>query len=264
MKLAVALLVLVAAIYLPKVLWPEAAIYKGLLREHVLSVIATTCKLAALGTGAIYGARCTSLLERGNPARPAWALVTAWLGAFFVGQAILSTYHLVLKRPNPLPSPGDLFFVLGYLAMIAAAVQLLRVYRASGLPLGSPRELLAIGGVAMLTTGALGYVVLQPVATAPEPLAERVINVAYPMLDFVALVPTIVLLRMTVRLRGGRVWSIWAALLLGLSVAAAGDILFAYYTSAHRPSLEPLVDLAFIVSYFLLSSGAVLQRRLMD
>jgi hypothetical protein len=257
------LLAVIAILYLPKLFWPASAIYQRILSEAVLNVLAATTKLAALASGVVFAARSAARLDRDNPARPSWWMLTVFLAGFLVGQIVLSVYELVLRVSPPLPSLGDAFFLLGYAMMIAATARFVRVYRASGLPLGHRLEHPILALVASLVFIVVGIPILAPIAHAPEPLGERAINVAYPVLDFVALVPTVVLVRITWHFRGGRVWTVWATLLGGLVCASGGDIVFAYATSAKHTELWPLVDGLLMASYVLLGRGAALQDELL-
>ncbi len=262
-RIIVPFLVVVALLYLPKLALESTPLYQSVLTERVLLVLASTSKLLALGTGSALAARCALPLDRMNPVRAAWWLMSVWLGAFFVGQAILSAYDLVLHVSPPLPSIGDGFFLVGYIAMIAAALRFVGVYRNSGFPVGHRHEHAAIAMGGAVAFALLGYALLAPIARAPRPLPERLITIAYPVLDFVVLVPLLVLLRITLYFRGGRVWSVWATLMAGFAAASVADIVFGYVSSIGERSLQPLMDTMFIGSYFLLACGAALQRELL-
>ena len=225
------LLTVWAFVYLPKVFWPSAAVYKNAIFADILRDVASLTKLGALGIGALLAGRSAKRLTSENAVRSAWWLLSAFLALFFGGQIVLSTYE-AFGLSAPLPSAGDALFLAGYAAMIGALVHFVRVYRASGFPLGHRYEHAALALLSVAIFAAAATPFLLPIVTAPKPFGERFINVAYPVLDLVALVPTIVLMRITWSLRGGRVWSVWAMLLAGLLCSTGGDIIFAYATSA--------------------------------
>jgi hypothetical protein len=246
---------------------PRLALGDGILPAFLpvarLELVGGLVKLASLVAGAVFGLRAAGRLEVGNPARLGWRLVGAWLGAFAVGQAGLMTYSEVLGRPPPLPSIADAGFLVGYLLMIAATARFAAIYRGSGFPVGSGRQHLAIAVGAALVFAAAGAPLLAPIARAPVPAAERAINLAYPVLDFAALVPTLVMIRITRAFRGGKVWTVWAALLAGFGFMAVGDIAFAYFASAKMNDLAALVDLMFLLGYFFAACGTMLQHELL-
>jgi hypothetical protein len=251
----------VAVVYVPSALWPTSPLYERFLTRYVLVNLGSILKLAALGMGAFAAGRSAVRLSRENPARVAWWMLSAFLAAFFLGQVVLSTYE-ALHVVAPLPSVGDAFFLLGYALMIAALVRFVLVYRASGFPLGHRLEHAALSAGAAAVFAALCVPFLSPIVHSSDPQGARFINVAYPALDFAALVPTLVLVRITWALRGGRVGSVWAMLLVGLVFASGGDIVFAYATSGGDTSLEPLIHPLLIASYVLLAFGAALQDAL--
>ena len=72
--------------------------------------------------------------------------------------------------------------------------------------------------------------------------------------------PTAILLRLTLRFRGGPVGRIWLLLLLGFLFLCVGDVLFSYLSTLGQAALDPLVDAMYILSYGSLAAGALLQR----
>jgi hypothetical protein len=246
---------------------PRIALGDGILPAYLpvarIEAIGGFAKLLSLVAGAVFGLRCAARLEADNPARPGWRLLGLWLLGFAVGQAGLMTYSIVLGRTPPLPSIGDAGFLAGYLLIIAATARFIAVYRASGFPVGSARQHLAIAVGAAALFVAIGVPLLTPIARAPVPPAERAINLAYPILDFVALVPTLVMIRITRAFRGGKVWTVWAALLAGFVCMAVGDIAFAYLASAKMNDLAPLVDLMLLFGYFFAACGTMLQHEVL-
>lgn len=251
------------ALYVPRLLFPGAAIYRGLLSAPRFTVVDWTLQLACLVVGASYGLRAAARLERGNAARLPWLLLGLCLTAFAVGHLGLMYYSLVARTALPLPSIADAGFFLGFALMIAGAARFIVVYRGSGLPIGTAREHLGLAIAAAVIFAVAGYPLLAPIARADVPRVERIINLAYPVLDFVVLVPTLVLLRITRAFRPGKVWTVWAALLVGFAFTVAGDVAFAYFSSRAMPALEPLVGLMFVLGYFFCACGTKLQYELL-
>jgi hypothetical protein len=109
----------------------------------------------------------------------------------------------------------------------------------------------------------IGFVVLKPVMAASSPPLEKALNFAYPTFDFLILIPLAILLRITVRFRGGRIWTVWAALLSGFVAMGAGDILYAYFATLGQGWLESLIDVLFILAYILVAEATLKQRDLL-
>jgi hypothetical protein len=202
-------------------------------------------------------------LREDNPARLPWFLLGISLVAWTLGQAALTFYQVVLARTTPLPSVADIGFVLGSLLMLVAVFRFIGVYRSSGFPVGSVREHLLLAGGTTAALAAVAYPLLAPIIRAHVPLGERFINVAYPVLDFAALVLTLVMIRIADAFRPGKVWAVWAALLTGFVFTAVGDILFAYMSSIGETALLPAVDVAFLLGYFFAACGTKLQHELL-
>jgi hypothetical protein len=246
-----------AALFLARLAWGEAV-----LGQYLLPVGAVI-KLFFLFLAMLYAWRNTQLFERDNPARPAWRLL--WLGAlaFFLGQLYFAPYQIVLRRDAPFPSPADIFFMAAYPLYVAALFAFIRAYREAGYSVGSPGQRAAIAAGVGLVCALIGYVILRPVATAEAPALETFLNVAYPVLDFVLLIPTAILIRVTVPLRGGAVWKVWLALLGGFVFLCVGDVFFAYLSTLEQVQLDPFVHATYILSYGLMARGVLYQHRLL-
>jgi hypothetical protein len=257
-------LVVAAAVglYVPRLWLPEAASSSGGAGPSWMLLVGAFAKLACLVGGAVFSALAARQLEPGSLARRAWGLLSLGLGGFSLGQAGLMAYQLVLQREAPLPSAGDAGFLLGYALMIPALIGFVRVYLSSGLPVGSARGHAVVAALALAAALVVGTLLLAPVARADVALGEKALNIAYPTLDFLALVPCLVLVRMAWALRGGEIARVWASLLAGFVLMAAGDILFAYFSSIKNERLGPLVDLTLLLGYFFAAWGAVRQRQL--
>lgn len=213
-------------------------------------------------SGGVLAARIARTLERENRARPAWTLLSAWLLLFAAGEAVLGAYKYAAFVEPPVPSAGDALFLLGYAALLGAGAWFVRVYATSGFPLGTAREAWTVGGV---TSGVLALVgaLTSGALLRPGPTdAAEIVALAYPVLDFAVLVPTALLLAMTLRFRGGRVWVVWAFLLSGFVVLSAADLLFAYQAVRPAAWVDSLQSVTFIAGYTLTAVGVSLQRRL--
>jgi hypothetical protein len=237
----------------------QAGFFPNVLTKHVMDPLAAGSKLACQLIGCIYAARCAARYDEGSPVRSAWQLVSAWLGCFFVAQGVLSVYEVILRATPPLPSVGDAFFFIGYACVIAALGRFILAYRASGFPVGRLRDHMLVALLACAAFAILAFRRLMPIALAPTPFLERVVNVGYPLLDLVLFIPTLVLLRITVRFHGGRVWTVWAALLSCIVFTAGADILFADVSAENLKAVGPLVDLLLILSYLFGATGTRLQ-----
>jgi hypothetical protein len=253
-----------AVLMLPKVWLADGPLYQELLTPHRLLLLSAPSKLLLLLFATLFAARTAKRLGAGNPSASGWWLMAAGLGASCGAQALLTWYQLVLRVPTPYPSAADLLFVPGMLLLVAALVRLLLVFAGSELPLATGREVAMLSAAAAVPLILLGVWLLRPVLAQPAPPLEKALNIAYPVLDCLMLVPTFVLARTTARLRGGRVHRVWTILLGGFLATAAGDVLFAYFTTLDMEGLDPIASYLYVASYGLWAWGAALQRELVE
>lgn len=239
---------------------PQSAAAAGL-AEPQMTALACLAKLLFLAVASWYawGNRCD--FEAGNPARSAWALLGLGLFAYLLGQLGLSPWQLTL-REAPFPGLGDAFFVLGYPLLLAALVTFLRAYAVAGLPLPSGRTLVLQAAVLSLLLALVAVPVIRPIlSTQAQPL-ERLLNVFYPAADFVLLVPTLLLTRTSLALRGGRLARMWLALLGGFGFTCLGDIAFGYLSGLGMQHLDPLLHVMFLLGYAAFALASMFQREL--
>lgn len=258
-----AVLAVPIAFFLGQALFPRADLYTRSLAPAEIDWIGALPKLLFAALAVVFAAGVTRRFEAGNPARPAWALLTAGLLGLLLGQAGLTLFFLVQGRKDVFPSIADAFFVAGTLSMVAALVAFLRAYAASGFPMGHRWELRTMGVLATLVSAVFVIPVLWPIIQAPAPVLEKVLNVAYPVLDFLMLVPALLLLRLSFRFWGGRVWPVWGCLTAGILFTAVSDILFGYLSILGRQHLEPLLDVGYILGYGCFAGGVLYQRALL-
>jgi hypothetical protein len=154
--------------------------------------------------------------------------------------------------------------VAGFGPLFAGQTRFIFVYRSSGFPIGSARQHLLIAGCAAVALGAISYAVIGPALRSDEPLVDRVIYVAYPVLDLAALVPTIVMMRIAFAFRPGKVWAVWAGLLAGFTSIAIGDVVSAFLSSGVEDTYNPWIHLTWLLGYFFLACGAKLQDELLS
>ncbi len=253
-------MILMGAIFLLQLVAPESELYREFLTPRAILFIAAPVKLAFLLVGAVYASRSAASFERGNPVRAAWLLVALGLWAYVAAQSILAFYQLILDRTAPFPSAADLFFLPATVLLAVSLFLFLRVYKNVGFEVAETFEVSVVLAFAVSLLGVFYLVVARPVLASDAPLAERALNIAYPVLDCILLVPAVLLLKMALSMRGGSLWKVWMALLLGFVFLAVGDILFAVFTTLGKTSLDPLLDVAFAWSYILIARAVVRQH----
>jgi hypothetical protein len=255
--------VVAAALFAAKLLIPDSGLYRTLLTPHALQVLGALSKLVFLLLAAVFAWKSARAFEPGNPVRPAWQMLAAGSVAFFLAQLSYAPYQLVLNQDPPFPSLADVLFMLAYPLFVVALFAFMRAYEDAGYPLGTARTRWVVAAVVMACCAFVGYFVLRPVIQGPSSGLAKFLNVAYPVLDFVLLVPTVLLIRMTLAMRGGAAWKLWAALLGGFLFLCVGDILFAYLPTIGRAGVDPLIHAMYILSYALTAYGVLHQHELL-
>ena len=254
--------VIVSAIFAGEAVPALAPLYRDILTDAVLLRLGAVTKLLLLVLGWRGAAAIARGLDPDNPARRPWKQFGIGLLLFALGQAVLSSVQIATGT-SPYPSPGDVFFLAAYPLLVAATIGLIRAYRDSGYPVGSPGELGGMVAVLAVVFAVVGALLMRPILQGAGPLAERLLTAGYPVLDFVLLIPILLLLRISSRFRGGSIFRAWSALLVGLIALCAADILYAYFAVMDAHTLEPLVDAAYVLAYLLLALGTEEQRRLL-
>lgn len=250
---SMAAMIVLAVVFLPKFIAADSFLYRDVLSAPVAIGIASGLKLAFLALGAAFATRCYRSFEPRNPVRNAWLLLALGLALYVIAQSILVYYQLISNLPTPFPSAADLFFVPATMLMAVSFFHFVLVYRRAGLPIAGGREVSALLGASVILVMLFVHTVAHPILASDAPAAERWLNVAYPLLDCLLLVPALLLLRMAWEMRGGSLWRVWMTLVIGVLCMVVGDILFAFFTTFGQTSLDPLLDLMFAWSYVLIA-----------
>lgn len=229
---------------------------------RLLAVTALT-KSALLLAAAVFATLSASGFGRASPVRGGWTGFTIALWAYAAGQLCLAYYQVVERIAVPFPSVADLFFTGGTCLLIASLAAMLRAYLGSDLlRLGFADLGLTLAG-ALVLAAATAWLLLRPIAVPAEVTSAWLLGLFYPVSDIFLLVPTVLLLRLAWRLRGGRVWTVWASLAAGFLLFMMGDVCFVFLEAGHE-HLGPVVDWLFIASYAAVARAAILQYGLIS
>lgn len=231
--------------------------------QRAMLSIGSFAKLLFLSAAALFAWRNTSAFAAATPARAGWLRLSLGLACIAIGQAGLTLQQLTQNRGVFFPSPSDVLFLLSYPLFIAALLAFLRAYVESGHPIGDAAGRRRTGLIVAAVCVVIAALLLRPVLLSAAPVAERALNAVYTLLDFVLLVPTVILLRIALRFPGGSVGRIWMALLSGFLLICIGDILFAYLTAMGMARLDPLVDISYLAGYGCLALGGAYQREVL-
>jgi hypothetical protein len=220
-------------------------------------------KLLGIGAAAVSGWWVFARHERDDPQRRAWLLFGVGLALYACGQSVLAYHQIILRQKIAFPSLGDPFFVLSAVFIIGGLVAFSVAAARSGLPLGSRAVFWRPALVSLVLFALLAYPLLAPVVRKGGAPAAVFLNVYYPVVSFLALAPCLVLLRVGLKFRGGRLLGVWVLITAGLSAVFVSDVLFAYFTALDIAFVERFMDLLYAVGYVLLPRGILIQLHLL-
>lgn len=256
--------VLPALFALGQVVAPEAALYAPGRQTALAVKVASVSKLLLLVLAAVYShLNASGLASAHDEVASAWRRLALGFTLYVLGQGSLGFYQVVKGTTAPFPSIADAFFLSAYPFFFVSLLGFLRGYREAGFSVDSATTQ---GRLAVfVSAGCLAVAVplLHPTAAADTHLYETALNLAYPLLDLALVVPVMLLVRVTIGLRGGAVARIWTSMLAGFAFTCVGDVLFGYFSALGRVGLDPYVHATYILSYGLMADGARRQRALL-
>jgi hypothetical protein len=177
------------------------------------------------------------------------------------GENIWSYYNFVLNVPAPYPSLADIgfapsifFYGLGaiYLSKATGAQFALRNRNVRAFAILAPFVIFGIAYYILVTVARGGVLV-----TDEGNVLKTVLDLAYPLGDFIGLTVAVIVSSLSFKYLGGRyVWDIYA-ILLGLFVMFVGDVVFSYTTTVGTYYNADVGDLILSTGVFLLSFGVL-------
>ena len=253
-------LAVLAGLLLPELLWPDAPLFRDLLTPEVMHPATAVVKLMLQISAAHAAFACASRFAANDRTRRSWRWLGVGMSLMAGGQLVLAWWQLVLQSPAPFPSIADALFVPATLVLAAGLGDFASAHARSGLDVGGRSLAWRTAGITTVLLVLVLFAPLHAVLDTPAPTLTRTVAVTYPLLDLLLLVPTIVVLRQTAHLRGGKLWRGWVAVLAGVLALAIGDLAFAYFSTLGLVALDPLLDFAFASGYLLVGWGARIHR----
>jgi len=186
-------------------------------------------------------------------------LGTARLGIFlgvvmwFLGELTWTLYEIALQISIPYPSLADAFYLAGYLPMTVGTFQLLLVFR----DLITRSRILFSAFLGALVVGLTSLLLLEPLITNSTDLITMILDLAYPTLDVIVLIPC---LFMAVIFRGGVMAGSWRWISLGIALNVVADILFSHGTLTGWYFSGHPIELFYLWGYVSLGLGFQAQR----
>jgi hypothetical protein len=187
-----------------------------------------------------------------------YIIFTVGLAVWLVAEVTWTYYQLVLQIVTPIPSSADAFWLSGYGFF---TYFMFRIYNL----LSKGNEKLLVVLVSLAAAIILGYILnltfgIADLLSAQEGSLAWLINIAYPILDGILLVPAVLILW---SLRGKNVASAnWSLLALSIVLVTVADIGFGYSAVIDKAGKEGWIwDLFYNSSYLVMAAALFLQSK---
>lgn len=191
------------------------------------------------------------------------AVLFIGLGIFLwgAGETVWSYYNFFLGIPAPYPSIADIgfapsifFYGLGafYLSKVTGAKFGLRNNIAKFFVIIAPIIILAFSYYIQVTIARGGVLVPEG-----ETTLKTILDIAYPLGDFVGLTIAIIISGLSFKYMGGRYTLDIITILLGLGTMFIADSIFSYTTTVGTYYNADFGDLILTIGVFLLSFGVL-------
>lgn len=218
--------------------------YFGLIPEDSVNAMLTSDVLSILSTSIFFIASIIGLLQARNlKIRNGIIAFTVSALMYVIAETVWTFYNFVWNVEVPYPSAADIFYILGSVSFIAAIYLVTRGLRTKKLDI-------TIFIIALLGSVLLGGLIflMSSVLSGNPVEAGTVLDIAYPVLDYISLVLVINLMLISL---GRNVAEAQVILAAGVIVTAVSDILFSLGTAMGMYSGGSLIDFMFVIGYLL-------------
>lgn len=229
------------------------------LDEAVIKVVGNGAQVISGLLAAFFLYRAAAGFSGEDSVRPYWI----WLSIGYVlnaaGFLAFAWYEIVLGQEVPAPSIADLLWIAAYPALLYGSIALLRQYTSSGLAVQINKWSWGAAAVAVLLAG---YFLMWPAVTSDVSLLEKVVLLAYPVLDVFLFAAAITIALMMRQFGAGQIGAPWTFIALGMITVTVADMVYTYLAAAELYETGNLVDLGWVLQGALVAWGGILQYRL--
>jgi hypothetical protein len=219
--------------------------FSGLMPEDSTNAMLTSDTLSIFSTWVFFIASVLGLIKSKNlNIRDGIIAFTASSLFYLTAEVTWTIYNFALNVEVPYPSIADIFYVMGAIAFILA-LYLVKKGLSNKPKIDLTIILVIVLGSALLT----GLLLLSTVVLSGNPIGvSTVLDVTYPVLDYISLVLVISLLMVSV---GRSVAEAQIILTAGVIITAVSDILFSFATALGLYTGGSLIDFMFTIGYLL-------------
>lgn len=220
-------------------------------------VISGGVSLYAFLVVAEMGRRATSIPHLEARLRSAYYGVFLTIVLWFLGETTWGIYEVVLGVSIPYPSIADIFYLAGYLPVLASTVTFMWIFRRNVTQ--ARKVVTSLVGLAII--GLVFVFVLSPLSTSSSGTVTKAFDLAYPFLDAVLLVLVTLILG---GMAGSTLAKPWAWIFAGLLSYSFADIMFSWGTLAGWYYSGHPIELLWLYGYLGLAIGFSEQREVLS
>ena len=183
-----------------------------------------------------------------------WFLFTLGMGLWAVAEGTWAFYYFVLKVAVPYPSLADIFYIAGYLPIIAGLLGYLDTFHEA---LTRRRLGLALVFIGIAVALALSFVL--PIELAQKhTISAFLTDMTYPVLDLVLLSLTVLSLAI---FAGGTIAKWWVLFGIASALYVIGDEFFLYQVAQGSYYNGSVDDLIFLLGYLTFALAFYVHRK---
>jgi hypothetical protein len=209
-----------------------------------LSINAAAAASLALSIVIVYRQKLSGLHGK------TYAAFAMGLGLWFAAELVQTYYEIGVDDEVPFPSIADAFWLIGYGPLGYHLFATYRFFNKSA----RPHSLVLVVATTAAIIGAFVPITILSSSLLAENVLELFVNVMYPILDAVLIVPAIMMFSI---LRKGRLTSIpWVLLSASILIIAVADSAFGYLAATY-PDSEIWGFSAFYLTGYLCMAGAL-------
>lgn len=184
----------------------------------------------------------------------AFLLITIGLVSWLIGECLWVFYDFVLQI-DPYPSLADFFYLAAYPFIVWGLIKEIRIAEIKFKNVN--KLVLAFCGVmSLIFIIAVGYF---EIFVAYDPTSSLIDNlvVAYGFGDLSLAIPALLVLILAFEYKGGKIFTPWILVFLGLVLYLLADVLFAVFLDQYLEDVYPYgsMDLLWIGGYLLIALG---------
>ncbi|MDA4124079.1 MAG: hypothetical protein OK438_01320 [Thaumarchaeota archaeon] len=183
-----------------------------------------------------------------------WFCFALGTGLWVFAEASWAIYYFVLDIQVPYPSLADVFYIGGYLPIIAGLGAYLGTFRVA---MSRQRLGFAIVVIAISTVLAMAFVLPTELAKSLSPF-NLMTDMIYPVLDLVLL--SLAILSLAI-FYGGTIARWWMLFGMGAILYVIGDEFFLYQAAGGTYYNGSLDDLLFLLAYLVLALAFYVHRK---